>query len=124
MRYPLHAPAVIALTLSLFAQQTTQSPDETEEHPSSSCIVSGRVITADEGSPLKSVRVALMPNSGSRRQMFAASSDSHGRFVIKDAAPGGYGFLATRAGFVDQHYKEKRNDGGAILSLKPGDKDQ
>jgi len=54
--------------------------------------------------------------------MFAASSDSHGRFVIKDAAPGGYGFLATRAGFVDQHYKEKRNDGGAILSLKPGDK--
>jgi hypothetical protein len=122
MRYPLQAPAVIVLTLSLCAQQTTQH-DKTEEHPSSPCVVSGRVITADEGSPLKSARVALIPNnSGSKGQVYAASSDSDGRFVVKDVAPGGYTFLAMRAGFVEQQYQAKGSDVGAVLSLKPGDK--
>jgi hypothetical protein len=122
MRCLLHALAVIVLTFSLLAQ-TIQSSDKEEDHPAPSCIVSGRVITADEGSPLKSARVALIPNhSSSQRQVYAASSDSDGRFVVNNVAPGGYTFLAMRAGFVEQQYQAKSSDVGAVLSLKPGDK--
>jgi hypothetical protein len=122
MRCLLYALAVIVLTFSLRAQ-TIQSPDKKEDDPAPSCSVRGRVITADEGSPLKSARVVLISNrSSSKTQVYAASSDSDGRFVVKDVAPGGYTFLAMRAGFVEQQYQAKSSDVGAVLSLKPGDK--
>jgi hypothetical protein len=60
MRRFLSAPAVIVVTLSLLAQ-TSPSPGKPEGHPASSCIVGGRVVTAVEGSPLKSARVSLVP---------------------------------------------------------------
>jgi hypothetical protein len=123
MRRFLAAPAVIVVTLSLFAQTSAPSPDKTEEHPASSSVVAGRVVTAAESSPLKSARVSLVPeHSGSHDQIFATISDVDGRFLLKDVAPGRYQFFVTRVGFVGQQYQSKGTDGGAVLTLKPGEK--
>jgi hypothetical protein len=123
MRRFLPAFAVIVVSLSLFAQTSAPSPDATEERPASSCVVAGRVVTAAEGNPLKSVRVVLVPEqSGSRRKISATTSDSDGRFLLKDVVPGRYRFFASRPGFVEQHYQAKGNGDGALLLLKPGDK--
>jgi len=52
--------------------------------------------------------------------MYAATSDSDGRFTIKDIASGRYDFLAIRTGYVDQPYQSKGTDSGAVLALQPG----
>jgi len=85
------------------------------------CIVSGRVVTAAEGTPLKSARIALLPEHEVReRQVYAGISDSDGRFLIKDIPAGRYRFVATHTGYVDQEYQSHGNDTGAILALRAG----
>jgi len=122
MRRFLPSPAVMIVTLTLFAQTSAPSSDNTE-HPAALCVVAGRVVTSAEGNPLKSARVVLVPEqSGSRRQPYAIASDSDGRFILKDVVPGRYQFFATRPGFLEQKYQAKGIEGGAVLSLKPGEK--
>jgi len=127
-RLLLPASAMLALSLSLLAQTSAPAPSRTEEHPAPLCIVAGKVVTVTDGSPLKSARVALVrEDSGSltvtyaaTSGIYAATSDSDGRFLLKDVAPGRYHFFATRVGFVGQQYQSKGDDGGAVLTLKPG----
>src|SRR5436309_2363504 len=117
-------PVMFAVALSLLAQTPVPSPDKkAEEHPASPCRVGGRVVTAAEGSPLKSARVALVPeDSRSDTLIYGATSDSDGHFLLKEVVPGRYRFFATRAGFVDQQYQSQGTDAGAVLALKPGQK--
>ena len=115
------APAVLAATFTIFAQTSASGPSKPAEPTAASCTVTGRVVTAADGSPLKSARVALMrEHAGSGLRMYAATSDSDGRFTIKDIAPGRYDFLAIRTGYVDQPYQSKGTDSGAVLALQPG----
>ena len=115
--------AAVTLGASLFAQTIAPLPGKTDDHSALLCVVAGRVVTASDGTPLKSARVALVPeHPGSRRQMYAATTDNDGRFLLKDIKEGRYEFFATRPGFVDQHYQAKGGEKGATLSLKPGDK--
>jgi 5-hydroxyisourate hydrolase-like protein (transthyretin family) len=115
--------AVMILSARLLAQSAEPPQEKTAQHPQPLCAVSGSVVTAAEGTPLKSTRVALVPEGrNSKKHMYAASTDSDGRFLLKDVEQGRYTFLATRAGFVDQHYQAKGAETGATLSLKPGDK--
>jgi carboxypeptidase family protein len=94
-------------------------------HPDSLCVVTGRVVTAAEGTPLKSARIALMlEQSRSDAHPYAATSDDDGRFLLKDVPPGRYQLLAMRAGFVEQQYQSQE----LLLTerywplLKPGQK--
>ena len=59
---------------------------------------------------------------GQNTQLYAATTDSDGRFLLKDLVPGRYRFAANRAGFVTQSYKAKGTDEGAVLSLRPGER--
>jgi Carboxypeptidase regulatory-like domain len=112
---------VIAVSLSLVAQ-TAPSPGKAEQHPAPPCVVSGRVVTAAEGNPLKSVWVSLVASDmESRTRPYATTTDSEGHFLLKDIVPGRYRFFATRAGFVDQPYQARGNGQGALLSLKSGE---
>ena len=123
MRRLLSAPAVMIVSVSLLAQ-TSPSGAKSGVPLKPTCAVAGRVVTATDGSPLKSARVLLTPESSDsgKKQMFATTTDSDGRFHLKDVVPGRYRFFATRPGFVDQQYQATGNDDGAVLSLKPGDK--
>jgi Carboxypeptidase regulatory-like domain len=124
MRRFLPASAVIVLTLSLLAQNSTPSPDKPSQHTVTPAVVSGRVVTAAEGNPLKSAHVALTPehSSSHHQQIYATTTDADGHFLLKDVMPGRYYFFADRAGFVEQRYNAKNGHEGSILSLKEGEK--
>jgi hypothetical protein len=129
MRRLLMATAVIVFRLTASSQTSApiQIPSpgqgQTSEHPSTVCVVSGRVVAAAEGSPLKSARVALIPeHSHTNQEIYGATTDSDGQFVLKDVPPGRYRFLATHNGFVDEEYTGKSADAPVILSLSPGQK--
>ena len=113
--------SILAATLPLSAQKPAFTPNKPEAQVAASCSVSGRVITAADGSPLKSARVALIREHGrSSPRMYAATSDSDGHFIIKDVAPGRYNFFATRTGYVDQPYQSNGTENGAVLALQSG----
>ena len=125
MRRFLPAAVVAALVLGLLAQSSAPSPDKTKEHPEAQCVVAGRVVTAAEGTPLKSARVGLVPERlgwETFSQSYATTSESDGRFLLKDVAPGRYQFFANREGFVEQQYESESTDDGAVLGLTPGQK--
>jgi hypothetical protein len=128
MRRLLVANAVIVFSLTAPAQTSapTQTPppaqNPTGEHSSTVCVVSGRVVAAAEGGPLKSARVALIPNNRTRDEIYAATTDSDGQFVLKDVPPGRYRFLGTHNGFVDEEYTGKSSGAPVLLSLGAGQK--
>jgi 5-hydroxyisourate hydrolase-like protein (transthyretin family) len=116
-------PALVTYTaaLVLLIQINASPTPKPAEKASPTCTVSGRVVTAAEGTPLKSSRVALIREHRQREsQVYAATSDSDGRFTIKDVPAGRYRFLATRTGYVDQHYQSTGDDTGAVLALQAG----
>jgi hypothetical protein len=120
MRFFLFPLAVLAITTNLLAQSSAlPNPKPTDDAP---CTVTGRVVTAAEGYPLKSARVLLVPEHGrSHNQIYATSSDSEGHFVLKDIPPGQYEFSASHTGFVEQDYKAQANDSGPVFSLRSGE---
>ncbi len=115
--------AVIIMSVSLFAQSSAPSATKASDDAVSLCAVAGRIVTAADGSPLKSARVALLPeHSHSDKEIYATTSDADGRFILKDVPPGRYEFLASHTGFVRQYYKAKGDDEGVMLSLKAAEK--
>jgi protocatechuate 3,4-dioxygenase beta subunit len=110
-----HAAAFILLVQGSAAPTSRES-----EKVPAKCIVSGRVVTAADGTPLKSSRVALMlEREGREPQVYAATSGSDGRFTIKDVPAGRYRFIASHTGYVEQEYQSTGGDTGAILALQP-----
>jgi hypothetical protein len=110
-----HAAAVLLLV------QSPASASKPADKAPPPCTVSGRVVTAAEGTPVASSRVALIPEHERREsQVYAAISDSSGQFKISDVPAGRYRFLATHTGYVDQHYQSSGGDTGAILALQAG----
>ena len=125
MRRFLVMPAVLALAAGLLAQSSAPPDSKATEDPASApCTVTGRVVAAADGNPLKSARVSLIPenNRSHHEEIYAASSDSDGRFTVKGVPPGRYRFFAVHTGFVEQHYKAGTNDTGPVFSLKPGER--
>ena len=97
-----------------------QTPKLAEKQPPP-CTVTGRVVTAADGTPLRSSRVVLIPEHRTRgSEAYAVQSDSSGRFIIKDVPAGRYQFLATHNGYVDHYYQSNSPDEGAILALQAG----
>ncbi len=90
---------------------------------SGNCAVSGRVVSAAEGAPLRSARVALVEaNERKRPLVYAATTDNEGRFEIKQIMAGRYEFVASHTGYLEQQYKSKgiQDEEGAMLSLISG----
>jgi len=116
--------AVVAITATLLAQGPVPPSNKvSDDSVSTPCTVTGRVVAATDGNPLKSAHVVLIPeHSRSDHEMYADSSDVDGRFTIKGVPPGRYRFFASHSGFVDQHYKAGNNDTEPPFSLHPAEK--
>lgn len=107
---------LIFWTPTLLAQALT-----TQEKAPAPCRVSGRVVSALDGAPLRSSRVVLIQeNVKSHPKVFGATTDADGHFEIKNVTAGRYNFIASHAGYVDRQYKAQGSDEGAVLSLEPG----
>ena len=124
MRPFVFAPAVVAIAATLLAQNSVPRTNKvSDDSVSAPCTVTGRVVAAADGNPLKSARVVLTPEySRTDHEIYATSSDVDGRFTIKDVPPGRYKFFAAHSGFVVQHYKAGNKDTGPLFSLHPGEK--
>jgi len=95
--------------------------DKSQDKAPPPCRVSGRVVSALDGAPLKSSRVALVQEeTKSHPKVFAATTDSDGHFDIKNVIAGRYQFFAQHVGYVDQQYRAKGTGEGAVLALQPG----
>jgi 5-hydroxyisourate hydrolase-like protein (transthyretin family) len=96
-------------------------PDLTKK-PEGNCTISGRVIGAADGAPLRSARVGLVRTDGrDHPQIYADTTDEQGRFALKKVLAGRYRFFATHVGYLDQSYQAKSTarGEGAVLSLVP-----
>ena len=112
--------ATLILFPALLGATPAQSSKAQDKTPTP-CRVSGRVVSAVDGAPLKSSRVALIQEDAKDRpQVFATSTDIDGHFEIKDVIAGRYTFFAMHVGFVDQQYQAKSTGEGAVLALQPG----
>ncbi len=110
----------------LFAQapvppaQPSSAASQQQKEPEP-CTVSGRVVSAAEGTPIQSARVGLIQADVHQHPaVYGTTTDDQGHFDIKKVPPGRYRFVASRAGFISQEYKAVGLKGGAMLTLVPG----
>jgi 5-hydroxyisourate hydrolase-like protein (transthyretin family) len=116
--------AIVGLVLALASIAQVPAPQSgktSEKLLPANCAVSGQVVTAADGAPLKSSRVALIQqDASSHPQAFSATTDSEGRFEIKRVTPGRYNLFATHTGYISQQYQSRGMNGGTALTLVPG----
>lgn len=117
--------ATAILAGALLAQVPANPSDNPgiPKKPEGNCMVSGRVVSAADGVPLRSARVGLIQaDSKERPQVYADTTDSEGRFELKKVVAGRYTFFASHAGYLEQSYQAKGTERreGALLSLLSG----
>ena len=71
--------------------------------------VAGQVVNAVTGEPLGKTTLRLRradaaPGAGAMPRVYSAGTDSGGRFVLQNVAPGTYRLSAIRTGFVETEY--------------------
>ena len=91
---------ILFLSLSLFAFWGTVS-SRAGQQPVQSGRVTGNVLDAATGEPLKDARVILQ-SSGSGLQQ-EIMTDDKGSFVVEEVRPGSYFLHAERAGYITDH---------------------
>jgi len=79
--------------------------DPTQPTQQGAAIIAGRVLAADTGRPIKRARVIV---SAGGRQSRATSTDDQGRFRLTDLVGGSYTVTASKTGFVDGMYGQRR----------------
>src|SRR5271166_6634388 len=112
---------MVVIAGSAFSQAPAEpgSPNVQKKLPGN-CTVSGRVVSAAEGAPLRSARVALIQANVRRHPtVYATMTDNEGHFELKQVLAGRYEFFASHSGFLTQQYQAKGTDDGAVLSLAP-----
>lgn len=112
--------AIAGPTLAQTSTKPTSDPNAAKK-PSGNCTVTGRVIGAADGAPLRSAQVMLVQTNVRRHPLvYATTSDNEGRFELKQVEAASYGFFATHIGYLEQQYRAKGTEDGAVLSLTPG----
>jgi protocatechuate 3,4-dioxygenase beta subunit len=81
------------------------SPRDPAQLPTGSSAISGRVLTADTGRPVKRARVMV---SGGGRGGRTATTDDQGRYRIAELSAGTYTIVASKNGYVDGVFGQRR----------------
>ncbi|HXU50182.1 MAG TPA: carboxypeptidase-like regulatory domain-containing protein, partial [Candidatus Binatia bacterium] len=82
--------------------------------------VSGTVVSASTGQPLRKARVELSPDD-SRNRPLGSITDVSGHFEIENIVPGRYALSASDRGYVSERYHQENADSpGALLALSAG----
>jgi protocatechuate 3,4-dioxygenase beta subunit len=134
LRVPL---AVIVLSAVTAAAAWTQTPPPQPSRPGppapggpvrdtqvekvGTAILSGRVVHAETGKPLR--RALVRAFSSETPQGRTVSTDADGRWQIKALPAGNYRVNVSKGGFVDLGYGQRRPfEGGKVLDLAEGQK--
>jgi protocatechuate 3,4-dioxygenase beta subunit len=108
------------------AQQSALSPSASVQNDPL-CTITGTVLSANTGEPLKKATVSLSQRSpkgdDSSERPLNATTDADGHFSINHIPPGRYDLLVDRTDYLPSHYGQDQPDKpGATLSLAPGQK--
>jgi hypothetical protein len=92
--------------------------------PSTPGVIRGRVISAATGAPLANAAIVLYPEKrvdGDQPFGLGATTDSSGRYEVKDLAPRRYWARVTRRGFAPETYGSRgAADARAFIEVTPG----
>jgi hypothetical protein len=113
-----YAAALLLLAVATASGAQTQPATPTADKPG---IVRGRITAADNGRPLRRVRVSLSPAESRPSRPITASTNSQGQFEVTDVAPGPYYVSASGAGFLGTQYGQRRpGDRGTVVTVAAG----
>jgi hypothetical protein len=89
--------------------QAQRMPRDRAAVPKGTATIAGRVLTADTGRPVKRARVAVTGTvAGGGRGGRTVMTDDQGRYRIAELAAGAYNVSASKTGFVDAVYGQRR----------------
>lgn len=101
------------------SSQVTPPRATTPAAPKGTAVLSGTVVAADTGAPIRRVQVRAMTSDGKDNQV--ALTDEQGRFELRELVGGRYTVMASRSGFVGLQYGQRRpNERGTPVEVAPG----
>ena len=126
MRCVLVSIGVVLLVPSVFtaasvdvSAQVTPPRAATPAAPKGTAVLSGTVVAADTGAPIR--RVQVRATSADAQDNQVALTDEQGRFELRELAGGRYTVFASRSGFVSLQYGQRRpNERGTPVEVPPG----
>lgn len=108
---------ILAVVISVSVTAQTPAP-RAVELPAQ---IHGRVVTADNGGPLVRARIALLSASAPGRPLMTTSTNAQGQYQLRDVPPGSYFVSASRAGYIEQQYGQRRaRERGLSVEVKTG----
>ena len=106
----------LALPHSAAAQRAPQR--RTQRVDSMTAIISGKVMTADTGAPIRGAEVRLSSDGHFSR---LATTDGDGRFELRDLPAGEYRLIVSRTGFITMQYGQRRPfEAASAITLAEG----
>jgi hypothetical protein len=90
--------------------------------PAEKCTLSGTVVNAANGEPLKNTRILAEGGSSEERAIPATTSDAKGHFQLVGLSAGQYRVQGQRNGFLNGFYGARRPESeGTPITLQAGD---
>ena len=102
---------LIALSASTVSGQqvTTTRPQRAQlPAPTVSGVIRGRIVAADTNAPLRRVQVRLSPMTAEDGTSRLATTGDDGRYEFTQLSAGRYGLKASKGGYVDGEYGQRR----------------
>ena len=94
---------MVALPHAATAQRAPQG--RTQRVDSMTAIISGKVMTADTGTPIRGAEVRLSSDGHFSRLV---TTEGDGRFELRDLPTGEYKLIVSRTGFITMQYGQRR----------------
>ncbi|HEV2245633.1 MAG TPA: carboxypeptidase-like regulatory domain-containing protein, partial [Terriglobia bacterium] len=112
-------PLVVSMALLLAPQVSLANP-QNPVPAHEKCTVSGTVLSAATGQPLRDASISLR-KAGVSSTPLAAMTGADGRFEIKNVDPARYYLIVSKAGYVSMEYGQKGPDDPlGLLALAAG----
>lgn len=104
----------------LIAAQINPAKPPNPAAPKEQCTISGTVLSAATGQPLRDAAVTLY-TVGARGSPLTVATNAGGQYEIRNVSPGRYSLAASHPGYVRTEYGQQGGNGpGRLLALSPG----
>jgi len=116
MKTAMLSATAFCLTATLAAGQPQAPVPEKQTH------IRGRIVSAENGQPLARARVTLLSAVTPGRPLMTTSTNSQGNYDLRDVPPGSYFVAATRSGYLELQYGQRRaRERGLSVEVKQGE---
>jgi protocatechuate 3,4-dioxygenase beta subunit len=114
------ATSFLLLSLVLVARGQSARDAKSDLSKKDECSIAGMVVKLAGSEPLKNAKIQLR-GMDDRGHNISIVTDAGGRFTLKGLPPGRYNLSASKNGFVDQPYGQRKSgDPGSVLTLHAG----